>query len=137
MCALPKATFSTTRGLVSTPSTCHPRLAMRAAVGRPMYPSPTTQAEGASLNIGKILELSLAIDDTRDSFTCPAIAVWIGRATHRLVTVPIVQQPLRLAYNAIRIGPDQLRCSGLDALGPLGCIPQDQHRFPERWRLLL
>jgi hypothetical protein len=38
----PDATVRTTSSLVSIPTTCMPRLAISAAVGKPMYPSPMT-----------------------------------------------------------------------------------------------
>src|SRR5690348_8135842 len=101
--------------------TFHPRLAMRAAVRRPIYPSPTTQT----------VEASLIMDHTRNAFTCATVPVRIGGPAHRLVVLPIIQQPLGLTDNVLRVCPHQSCRAGLDGLGAFGRIAQHQHGLSE------
>ena len=59
------------------------------------------------------------------------------RLRHRGIGGLVVEQAGAFAHDRIGIGPDQLRGSRRDALGPFGGLAHHQHRLAERGRLFL
>jgi len=100
----PDATVRTTSSFVSIPTTWMPRLAISAAVGRPIYPSPITATfwnSGIEKNF-------------HDAFACPSIPKGIVRPRHRRVALVVVEQTECLLGNSGAVCTDRRAVAGFD-----------------------
>src|SRR5258708_9574895 len=122
-----EATVLTTRSLTSTPTTRIPRLAMTAAVGNPIYPSPTTTTfwnSGISHNL-------------HNSSTRMAVSERIMCTRHFQIMLRVVEQRKCLRNNPIAVRSHQTRRAGEHAFRPLRSVAHDQDRLSEGRRFLL
>src|SRR5579872_2295616 len=116
-----------TCSLTSTPTTCIPRLAMTAAVGKPIYPNPTTTT----------LCISGIKHHLHDSLACMPIAKWIMRLRHFRIMFGLIEQRKRLRSDPIEIRSHKSGRTGKHAFRTLSGVAHDQHRFSKGRCLLL
>src|SRR6266478_7469170 len=123
----PDATVLTTSGFVSTPTTCMPRLAMSAAVGRPIYPRPITS----------ILSNSGIENRPHDTLTRASVSERIVCTGHRQIVVVVVEQPHCLVNDSDGICADEASGTCVNAFRTFRRLAHHKNRFTKRRRLLL
>ena len=66
-----------------------------------------------------------------------AVAVGVLGFGHDFIGVGVGQQLPAGGVDAVKVGADQPQCSCLDALGPFGGVPHDEHRLSQGRGFLL
>ena len=84
----------------------------------------------------KIFDL-LALEYVRYALTGVSVAVGVARVAHSVVFFFIGKQSLESVVNNLLVGADKLERARLDALGTLGGVTHDKHRFAQSGSLFL